>query len=103
MTIKVAPPALSANPGMSAEQQPIVDVAHLLVAFDVSERGTCVIDLQLVETLLQGAQVLCALRPSLRELEQLTAELGVVLDPPLDLRNEANIRAVVELLGALNR
>ena len=47
MTIKVAPPALSANPGMGAEQQPIVDVAHLLVAVDVSERGTCVIDLQI--------------------------------------------------------
>jgi hypothetical protein len=88
--------ALSAEPGMGAEQQPIFDVAHLLVTVKVSERGTGVIALQLVETLLQRAQhVLCARRPaSLRGLEQLTAELRVVLDPRLDLRDQVEISAV---------
>ena len=76
---------------MGAEQQPIFDVAHLLVTAKVSERGTGVIALQLVETLLQRAHVLCARRPSLRGLEQLTAELRVVLDPRLDLREQVEI------------
>ena len=39
--------ALSAEPGMGAEQPPIVDVAYLLVTVEVSERGTYVIALQL--------------------------------------------------------
>ena len=39
--------ALSAEPGMGAEQPPIADVAYLLVTVEVSERGTYVIALQL--------------------------------------------------------
>ena len=77
--------ALSAELGMCAEEQPIFDVVHLLLNVEVSERGTGVIALQLLETTLQGVHVLFARRPSLRGLEQLVAELGVVLDPRLDL------------------
>ena len=81
--------ALSAEPWVSAEEQPIFDVVHLLLNVEVSERGAGVIALQLLETTLQGAHVLFARRPSRRGLEQLTAELGVVLDPRLDLLEQA--------------
>ena len=82
--------ALSAELGMRAEEQRIFDVVNLILNVEVSERGAGVIALQLVETNLQGAHhVLCARRPSLRGLEQLTAELRVVLDPRLDLLEQA--------------
>ena len=46
--------ALSAEPWVSAEEQPIFDVVHLILNVEVSERGAGVIALQLVETNLQG-------------------------------------------------
>jgi hypothetical protein len=76
---------------------------HLILNVEVSERGAGVIALQLVETNLQGAHVLCARRPSLGGLEQLVAELGVVPDPRLDLLDQAKIPAMVHLLGASTR
>ena len=82
--------ALSAELRMRAEEQPIFDVVHLLLNLEVSERGSGDIALQLLETLLQRAHVLFARRrPSLRGLEQLTTELLVVLDPRLDLLEQA--------------
>ena len=81
--------ALSAELGMRVEEQPIFDVVHLLLNVEISERGAGVIALQLLETTLQGAHFPFARRPSLRGLEQLTAELRVVLDPRLDLLEQA--------------
>ena len=40
--------ALSAEPGMCAEEQPRFDVVHLILNVEVSERGAGVIALQLV-------------------------------------------------------
>ena len=46
--------ALSAEPWVSAEEEPIFNVVHLILNVEVSERGAGVIALQLVETNLQG-------------------------------------------------